>query len=168
MDVREAGLVFCNPAAYANEAAFHECCRILRANDPVHRVEAEGFNPFWAITKHADLLDIERNTEGWLAAPRPALGPASQDATRADIPIRTLVQMDPPDHTRFREVGSTWFRPGRLPASGRWVRPGFGRAVSAILNHVSGNWLGAGSTAWPTWEVNATSSPTWLCISPSM
>ena len=94
--------------------AFHEACSLLRRNDPVHRVEAEGFNPFWAITKHADLLDIERNTGGWLAVPRPALGPASQDAARADIPIRTLVQMDPPDHTRFREVGSAWFRPGRL------------------------------------------------------
>jgi cytochrome P450 len=114
MHVQEAGLVFCNPAAYADEASFHKSCSILRRNDPVHRVEAEGFNPFWAITKHADLLDVERNTAGWLAAPRPALGPAAQDAARADIPIRTLVQMDPPDHTRFRDVGSTWFRPGRL------------------------------------------------------
>jgi cytochrome P450 len=114
MDVGEAGLVFCDPASYADEALFYEACALLRKEDPVHLVEAEGFNPFWVITKHEDLLDIERDNPGWLAAPRPALGPASQDAGRDGIPIRTLVQMDPPDHTRYRQVGSSWFRPGRL------------------------------------------------------
>jgi cytochrome P450 len=129
MNVREAGLVFCDPTAYADEAAFYQACTILRREDPVHRVETDGFNPFWAITKHEDLLAIERDAEGWLAAPRPALGPASQDASRMDIPIRTLVQMDPPDHARFRQVGSSWFRPGRLrdleprvrELAGRWI-----------------------------------------------
>jgi cytochrome P450 len=114
MDVREAGLVFCDPTSYAEEASFYEACALLRREDPVHLVQADGFNPFWVITKHEDLLNIERDTPGWLVAPRPALGPASQDAGRVNIPIRTLVQMDPPDHTRFRQVGSSWFRPGRL------------------------------------------------------
>jgi cytochrome P450 len=114
MDVKNAGLVFCNPAAYADEARFYEACALIRREDPVHRVEAEGFNPFWAITKHEDLLNIERDNVGWLAAPRPALGPESQDAVREDIPIRTLVQMDPPDHAQYRQIGSEWFRPGKL------------------------------------------------------
>ncbi len=114
MGVAEAGRVFCDATAYADEATFYEACALLRKESPVHRVEADGFNPFWAITKHADLLEIERNTAGWLAGPRPALGPASQDSSRVDIPIRTLVQMDPPDHTLYRQVGSDWFRPGRL------------------------------------------------------
>jgi cytochrome P450 len=114
MDVKNAGLVFCDPAAYADEARFYEACAIIRREDPVHRVEAEGFNPFWAITKHEDLLNIERDNVGWLAAPRPALGPESQDAVRKDIPIRTLVQMDPPDHAQYRKIGAEWFRPGKL------------------------------------------------------
>lgn len=114
MNIGDAGLVFCDPATYANEAVFYEACALLRRCDPVHRVEADGFNPFWAITRHEDVLNIERDSTGWLAAPRAALGPAAQDAGRADIPIRTLVQMDPPDHTRYRQVGSSWFRPGRL------------------------------------------------------
>src|SRR5579875_2790188 len=52
MDPSEAGLVFCRPEAYAGEDSFYESCAVLRREDPVHRVEAEGFNPFWAITKH--------------------------------------------------------------------------------------------------------------------
>jgi cytochrome P450 len=114
MDVRTAGLVFCDPTAYADERRFYEACSVLRRQDPVHRVDADGFAPFWAITKHDDLLGIERDNVGWLAAPRPALGPATQDAARDDIPIRTLVQMDPPDHTLYRQIGSGWFRPGKL------------------------------------------------------
>jgi cytochrome P450 len=114
MDITKAGLVFCDPAAYADETFFHAACAQLRREDPVHWVEADGFNPFWAITKHEDLLNIERNAAGWFAAPRPALGPAQQDASRAEIPIRSLVQMDPPDHTSYRHVGSSWFKPGRL------------------------------------------------------
>jgi cytochrome P450 len=114
MDARTAGLIFCDPTAYADERRFYEACSVLRHEDPVHRVDADGFAPFWAITKHDDLLGIERDNTGWLAAPRPALGPATQDAARDDIPIRTLVQMDPPDHTLYRQIGSGWFRPGKL------------------------------------------------------
>jgi cytochrome P450 len=114
MNVRSAGVVFCDPTAYADEERFYEACALLRREDPVHRVEADGFNPFWAMTKHEDVLNIERDNVGWLAAPRPALGPDSQDADRENIPIRTLVQMDPPDHTQYRQIGSGWFRPGKV------------------------------------------------------
>ena len=39
-------------------------------------------------------------------APRPALGPEIRDARRAtDMPIRTLVRMDPRDHLQYRHVG---------------------------------------------------------------
>jgi cytochrome P450 len=114
MDVEEAGQFFCRAAAYADEPSFYRACELIRREDPVHRVAADGFNPFWAITKHEDVLNIERDNEGWLAAPRPALGPKASDDNRANIPIRTLVQMDPPDHTLYRQIGSTWFRPGRL------------------------------------------------------
>lgn len=116
MNADEAGLVFCDPAAYADEATFYEACAVLRREDPVHRVEAAKFNPFWLVTKHEDVLEIERDSTGWLAAPRPVLAPASQDAGRSGVPIRTLVQMDPPDHTAYRQIGSNWFRPGQLRA----------------------------------------------------
>jgi hypothetical protein len=92
----------CNPAMYANESAFYEACALLPRSDPVHRAEADGFSPFRAITKHhEDLLNIERNSTGWLAAPRPALSQKPQDASRGDIPIRTLVQIDHLDHSSF-------------------------------------------------------------------
>ena len=112
MDLDEAARVFTQPAAYADEARFHAACAQLRREAPVVRVEAKGFNPFWAVTKHEDVMEISRQPDQWLNAPRPALGPELRDAKRAtDMPIRTLVQMDPPDHVQYRQVSAAWFKP---------------------------------------------------------
>ena len=50
LTVEAAGRVFTEPSAYADDERFHAACALLRREAPVHRVEAEGFNPFWAIT----------------------------------------------------------------------------------------------------------------------
>jgi cytochrome P450 len=112
VDLDEATRVFTQPVAYADEARFHAACAQLRRDAPVVRVEAKGFNPFWAVTKHEDVMEVSRQPDRWLNAPRPALGPEIRDAKRAtDMPIRTLVQMDPPDHLQYRHVSAAWFKP---------------------------------------------------------
>ena len=113
MNVDDAAAVFTDPGAYADERRFYAACALLRRESPVHRVEVEGFNPFWAVTKHDDVMEIERQPERWLNGPRPALGPKASDASRVagEMPIRSLVQMDAPDHPVFRHISSDWFKP---------------------------------------------------------
>ena len=65
MNLDEAARVFTQPAAYADEARFHAACAQLRREAPVVRVEAKGFNPFWAVTKHEDVMEISRQPEGF-------------------------------------------------------------------------------------------------------
>lgn len=116
MSVREAGMVFVDPAAYADEKRFFEACAVLRAEDPVHLVEGEGFNPFYAITKHADIFEIETKHTIFLNEPRPILGTAEDDARRArdgDL-LRTLIHVDEPEHRQLRGVTSEWFLPKNL------------------------------------------------------
>ena len=100
LTVEEAGRVFTDPTAYADDERFHAACALLRREAPVHRVEVEGFNPFWAITRHADVMEIERQHDKWLNEPRPILGPAVSDAQQAQMGsvIRTLISIDAPDH----------------------------------------------------------------------
>jgi hypothetical protein len=69
----EAGLVFVTPSAFADEARFHEACRVLRQEDPIHLVESEEFLPFHVLTKHADVLEIELHNKEWENAPRPVV-----------------------------------------------------------------------------------------------
>ncbi|MFD4414258.1 cytochrome P450 [Streptomyces sp. NPDC058476] len=121
MTVREAGLALADPAAYADEPRFHEALALLRREDPVHRVEAEGYGPFWAVTRHADILEIERNHTLFHNAPRSLLVPAEMDARQRQreaegTALRTLVHMDDPEHRVVRAIGADWFRPKAMRA----------------------------------------------------
>ncbi|MFC5749638.1 cytochrome P450 [Actinomadura rugatobispora] len=121
LTVEEAGRALADPGAYADEARLHAALTLLRREDPVRWVEAPGYNPFWAITRHADVLEIERDHEVFLNAPRPLLATAVQDEinrTRAEqgIGLRTLVHMDDPDHRVVRAIGADWFRPKAMRA----------------------------------------------------
>lgn len=111
MNIEEAAGIFTDPKAYADNERFHAGAAVLRRASPVHRVEHPNFHPFYAITKHADVMEIARNHQIWLNAPRPALGPKPKDDTRGDIPIRSLVQMDAPDHPVYRRISASWFTP---------------------------------------------------------
>ena len=55
--------IFSDPKAYTDPQAWHAVAARLRREDPVARIEAEGFDPFWAVTRHADLIEIERQPE---------------------------------------------------------------------------------------------------------
>jgi cytochrome P450 len=115
-DIEQAGHVFVDPAAYADEPRFEAATALLRREDPVHLVEGEGFNPFWAITKHADVLDIEAKNHLFLNNPRPVLGTAADDARRAEQGdmLRTLIHVDDPEHRQLRGVTAEWFLPKNL------------------------------------------------------
>src|SRR5437868_15342859 len=69
VNLEEAGLALADPSAYADEARYHEACTLLRAHSPVHLVEAPGYRPFWAITKHSDIMETECISRLFLTAP---------------------------------------------------------------------------------------------------
>ena len=112
----EAGLAFVTPAAYADEDSFHEACAVLRREDPIHLIEAEGFAPFHVITKHADVLEIELHNKEWENAPRPVIANLEADQRREEQGelLRTLIHMDDPDHRAYRNITSEWFLPKNL------------------------------------------------------
>jgi cytochrome P450 len=121
LTVTDAGRALTDPSAYADEARLHEALALLRREDPVHWVEADGFEPFWAITRHADIMDIERNHTVFHNAPRPLLATAEMDAIQRQreaegIGLRTLIHMDDPQHRVVRAIGADWFRPRAMRA----------------------------------------------------
>ncbi|ADP81881.1 cytochrome P450 [Pseudofrankia inefficax] len=117
MNVEEAAQVFTDPRAYADEDRFHAACALLRRESPVHWVESDSLAPFWAITRYDDVMEISRDSETWHNAPRTAV---NQDPAAPPPPVRTLVQMDPPDHLVYRHVSADWFKPaGVRRLSGR-------------------------------------------------
>ncbi|MEM8768542.1 MAG: cytochrome P450 [Pseudomonadota bacterium] len=103
-----------DPASWADEAGIHAQFTWLRANDPLRLLEPEGFDPFWNVTKYDDIKAIEGNKQVFINDPRPTLGPKGmqelvQQLTGRKHLIRSLVQMDDPDHTKYRMLTQSWF-----------------------------------------------------------
>ena len=112
----DAAKVLADPTAYADDHRLHAALAHLRANNPVAWVDNPPYRPFWAITRHADIMAIERDNNLWINEPRPLLGTAeADDMARAQLEagmgLRTLIHMDDPQHRVIRAIGADWFRP---------------------------------------------------------
>jgi len=114
--VESAANVLADPTAYADEPRLHAALGHLRSHAPVAWVDRPPYRPFWAITKHADIMEIERANNLWINEPRPLLATAALDdltqaQQQAGMAPRTLVHMDDPLHRVVRAIGADWFRP---------------------------------------------------------
>ncbi|CQD07419.1 cytochrome [Mycolicibacterium conceptionense] len=117
----EAAKVLADPTAYADDSRLHTALTHLRANNPVAWVDNRPYRPFWAITKHADIMAIERDNELFISEPRPLLATAAADdlakqQLEAGMGLRTLIHMDDPHHRKVRAIGADWFRPKAMRA----------------------------------------------------
>ena len=84
-------------------------------------MDVPPYAPFWAITKHADVMDIERDNELFTNDPRPFLEVAEFDEKQraereAGVGLRTLIHTDDPHHRDLRKIGADWFKPSALKA----------------------------------------------------
>lgn len=112
----DAAKVLADPKAYTDEAGLHGALTHLRAHAPVSWVDVPGYAPFWAVTKHADIMEIERANDIFTNSPRPVLVTREADEQQAAIGIKTLIHMDDPQHRDFRAIGANWFRPKAMRA----------------------------------------------------
>jgi cytochrome P450 len=114
--IDEAAKVLADPQAYTDEAGLHRALSHLRAHAPVSWVDVPNYAPFWAITKHADIMEIERANDIFTNSPRPVLVTKEGDEQQAAVGIKTLIHMDDPQHRDFRAIGANWFRPKAMRA----------------------------------------------------
>jgi cytochrome P450 len=109
-----------NPRTYVDLRVYDELFTDLRRRSPVHWVEPAGFRPFWLVTRHADIIEIERQPRRFLNEPRSILATVADEkrleafSGRRDSALRTLVNMDDPDHRVFRAITQAWFMPPNL------------------------------------------------------
>jgi cytochrome P450 len=110
------------PKAYGEWEGLHRNFTWARENMPVGRAENAEFDPFWAITRHADILEISRNNKLFASGARATVltNREGDQIARAITPsgdghlIRSLVQMDAPDHMKHRLLTQQWFMPKNL------------------------------------------------------
>ncbi len=108
-----------DPTNWADEEGIHNQFTWLRANDPIRHLEPEGYDPFWSISRYNDIKEVESRKQIFINDPRPTLGPKGieemvQMMTGRKHLVRSLVQMDDPDHMKYRMLTQGWFMGANL------------------------------------------------------
>lgn len=113
----------------------HSIYRELRERVPRHKSD---FGPIWFLTRHEDCRTILRDNRFGKgepdpdAPPNPLFGPPTR--RRTDVRItRSLLNLNPPDHTRLRGLVSRGFTPKRVDA----LRPAVGAMCDAVLDELA-------------------------------
>jgi len=132
-DIDPATLDVASPEHYEQHGYPHPEWTWMRRNDPVHWYDRANVEPFWCITKHADIIKIGKQPELFLNAPRLAVFtkdlPPPEEGTS-----RHLLNMDPPDHGKYRKVTSHWFTPRAI----RGMDAKVARVTREVLDEAAG------------------------------
>jgi len=111
----------------------HDKYKVLRERSPVVFQKEEGGSGYWAVLKHADVM---------FASKKPKIFSSYQAGINIPDPIEEdldiarmiLINMDPPQHAKYRKLVSTGFTPKMTQRLDGPIRG----AVKTILDRVSG------------------------------
>jgi cholest-4-en-3-one 26-monooxygenase len=118
-----------DPARFAKRGYPHALWTCLRAEAPVAYFAPPGYRPFWAISKHADIVQIASQPARFSSAHGIMLGPVDMPV----VPSEMVVTLDPPRHGPMRRVASRRFTPRAL----REQRDDIERIAVEILDQAS-------------------------------
>ena len=101
-----------HPESFRNGIPY-EYFRQLRDEQPVFLHPHEGWNGFWCLTRHADVLKVSRDPATWSSQPTPFLMPAGESNDDGGS-SQLLISLDQPDHTKMRKLVNRGFTPKRV------------------------------------------------------
>ncbi len=97
-----------DPEVYADPYAL---LAELRETSPVHKL---GFADYWALTRYEDCRSVLRDPRMGNPEPGDQVPTIAGNAVRTPKEERTLLFLNPPDHTRLRSLVSRAFTPRRV------------------------------------------------------
>ncbi len=85
---------------------------------PEARAGFDGHTGYWAVSKHADVAAVSKNSKDWSSHENGAIIRFAPDMTRDQIDLQgvMLINQDPPDHTKIRQIISRGFTPRSINA----------------------------------------------------
>lgn len=110
-----------DPVAYGEWQPILDAFARLRRESPVALVEANGYRPFWAITRHDDILAVSKDNATFhngdtSTVLSPIMAEMFVQHLTGGSPhlVKSLVQMDVPEHPKYRRLTQNWFMPANL------------------------------------------------------
>ncbi|MCH2169146.1 cytochrome P450 [Myxococcota bacterium] len=106
------------PKNYGVDGQPHALWSQLRDYDGLYHCETDALEDFWAIARHAEIMAISSKPETFSNIKGPTLLNPEQQRVLVDNRsegafgmMRTIIEMDPPEHRDFRRVASGFFTP---------------------------------------------------------
>jgi cytochrome P450 len=120
-----------HPDDYARHGYPHEIWRRLRREDPVHWYDRTAGIPFWAITKHADVIEVSKQPDRFVNGKRLVISHQPEQRDGRFPP--TLIELDPPKHGIYRQLVSKRFTPRYLEKLHADIEQIAGEIVDALV-----------------------------------
>ncbi len=106
MDLAEVDLT--DPERFV-EAVPHEMFELLRREAPVYRHPLPGGGHYWAVTSHADVVTVNRDSQTFSSWEGTAIFGVPEDNIEQQRLM--MINMDPPEHTKLRKIVNKGFTP---------------------------------------------------------
>jgi cytochrome P450 len=125
-EIREAARFVISPAGHVDDDRLQAAFKLLRAQAPVLWVDTPGLRPFWLLSRHAHISEVERRGAPFAAGPRTFLSSEMAEQRLQRIlgkpyVLRSLLQMDGSEHAAYRTVAQPSFTPLALSALEPWL-----------------------------------------------
>src|SRR5579859_5927438 len=142
------GFDFTDPDLYVSRIPEEEFA-VLRRSAPIwwnaQPRGASGFDDkgFWAVTKHADVLEVSRNSEVYSSEAKTAIIRHAQAVTEEGLSMQRLIMLniDPPQHTKLRGIVSRGFTPRAIGNLREALTARAARLVEAALAGGTGDFV---------------------------
>lgn len=151
-DVLPDGFDFTDPDVNLRSVP-HDEFRTARRTEPVMWVEQDeiwrsGFSPdsgtgYWAITKHADVSAISKDSKSWSTYENGAIIRYPGEMAREQIELQRviLINQDDPEHTSTRQIISRGFTPRSIAELEATMERRAREIVQAAVGRGSGNFV---------------------------
>lgn len=121
-----------DPDHYQQHGYPHEHWAALRRDRPIAYCEHPKLVPFYAVTRYEDIVEISKQPNVFENAPLLSIQPRGDEDLI--FRVRTLLNMDPPDHRVYRQLMSRYFTKRRINED----QPRLDKVAEDLLDSVAG------------------------------
>ncbi len=142
------GFDFTDPDLYHQRVPLPELAE-LRGTAPVwwnaqpHNLAGFGDDGYWVVTRHQDVKEVSTRPETFSSNLNTAIIRFNESMTRDQIDVQKLIMlnMDPPEHTRVRQIVQRGFTPRAIRALEDALRERARRIVARATRAGSGDFV---------------------------
>lgn len=142
MNIQQLDEALASHELFADIDRMHGAFQRLRREDPLHWTTPPDHRPFWAVSKHADVIEVGKHPEVFIAEPKTFLlndeeMRIREEETRATggKMVRTMIHMDGADHRQYRGLTQSWFMPASIKRLDATIRDRASALVTRLLDH---------------------------------